>query len=158
MWASPITTKAARSVNLFAVAPTGNGNPGDAIATEEAAGRLRGSDFAKTDRQPALIAGCCVLLDDAPFGGAIDQRISLGDQFGGAFDILGFEQAPHRTDAMAQAGLASTVNRRTVFGHAHAFQRRYSICHSILNNTAVCGGGSNPGAGGTSGFRAPQHP
>ena len=120
------------------------GNPGvDVMAMGEAAGRLSGSDFAKPDGQPALIAGRGILLDDAPLGGAIDQRISLGNQFSGAFDVLGFEQAPHRTDAMAQAGLASTINRRTVFGHAHTFQRRYCICHSILKNTALGGGGSN---------------
>ena len=110
-----------------------------------AAKRLGGGDFAKTDRKPALIAGRGILLDNAPLGGAIDQRIGLGNQFGGAFDVLGFEQAPHGTDAMTQAGLASTVNRRTVFGDAHTFQRRYCICHSILKNTAVGGGWSNWG-------------
>ena len=119
----------------------------DAIAREEAARRLRGSDFAKPDGEAALIAGRRILLDDAPLGGAIDQRISLRDQFGSAFDVLGFEQAPHRTDAMAQAGLASTVNRRAVFGDAHTFQRRYSICHSILKSTAPGGGWSNRAAG-----------
>ena len=117
----------------------------DVSVRELAAGRLSGSDFAKPDSQPALIAGRGILLDDAPLGGAVDQRISLGNQFGGAFDILGFKQAPHRTDAMAQAGLASTVNRRTVFGHAQTFQRRYCICHSILKNTAVGGAWSNQG-------------
>jgi len=119
----------------------------DVSVREEAAGRLSGSDLAKPDSQSALVAGRGILLDDAPLRRAVDQRISLGDQFSGAFDILGFKQAPHRTDAMAQAGLASTVNRRTVFGHAHTFQRRYCICHSILKNTAVGGGWSNRGAG-----------
>src|ERR1700704_5203264 len=44
---------------------------------------------------------------------------------------------------MTQASLAGSVNQGTAFGHAHTFQRRYSICHSNLKNTAVGSGGSN---------------
>src|ERR1019366_7536154 len=61
-WASPITTKAARSVNLFADPPLA-GNPcGDVVTKEQAAARLRGSDLAQPDGQSALITGRSILL------------------------------------------------------------------------------------------------
>src|SRR4051812_37197548 len=124
---------------------------GDTITTEpvgryvreEAEKRLSGSDLAKSDGQPAFIPGRRVLLYDAPLGRAIDQRIGLRHQLSSLFDILGFEQAPHRPNAMAQTGLPSAINQGTMFGHAHAFERRYSICHSNLKNTVVGPAGSN---------------
>jgi hypothetical protein len=44
---------------------------------------------------------------------------------------------------MTQTGLASAVNQGTSFGHAHAFERRYSICHSKFKNTVIGPAGSN---------------
>jgi hypothetical protein len=104
---------------------------------------LSGSDFAKPDGQPAFIARRRVLLNDAPLCRAIDQRISLGNQLRRSLDILGFQQAPHGPDAMTQTGLASAVDQGTAFGHAHAFERRYSICHSNFKNTVIGPAGSN---------------
>ena len=104
---------------------------------------LGGGDLAKPDSQPAFIARRRVLLDNAPLCRTIDQRIGLGHQFSGSLDILGLEQAPHSPDAMTQTGLASAVNQGTSFGHAHAFERRYSICHSKFKNTVIGLAGSN---------------
>jgi len=106
-------------------------------------GFLSGSDFSKPDGQPAFIARRRVLLNDAPLRRAIDQRISLGNQLRRSLDILGLQQAPHGPDAMTQTGLASAVDQGTAFGHAHAFERRYSICHSNFKNTVIGPAGSN---------------
>src|SRR5258708_7629500 len=91
--------------------------------------------FAETQREPALVAGGGVLLDDAPLGGAVNQGVSLGNQLRGCLDVFGREQTAHGTDAMAQAGLASPVYGRPPFRDAHAFECRYSICHSNLKDS-----------------------
>ena len=113
--------------------------PDDRIVMEEMILALNGAltalgrgELAKPERQPALVAGRRVLLDDAPLGGAVDHREGLRDQCGRALGVLRFEQPAHRPDLVTQTSLAGPVDGCPVFGYADALQRGYCVCHGIF--------------------------
>ena len=83
---------------------------------------LRGCDLANPDRETALITCSRILLDDAPFGGAVNHGERLRHDSRGAFRVLGFEQAAERTNLVAQPRSANTIDFRSPLGDAHTLQ------------------------------------
>ena len=93
--------------------------------SETELGWLRG--FGRKSLDPfggaALVARSGVFLDDAPFGGAVDDREgSRKDGFGGRSFFL-VDEAADRSDLVAQAGGAHLIDEGAVFGCADAFNR-----------------------------------
>jgi hypothetical protein len=71
----------------------------------------------------ALIASGGIFLDDAPFGGAVDEREGLRqDGFGGGAFLL-VDQAADRPDLVAQPGPAHLIDFSAVLGGTDALNR-----------------------------------
>lgn len=66
-------------------------------------GRLRRRQLPKVQGQPALIPCRCILLDNAPLSGTIDQSERLRNQSRGALGILRGEQPAHRANLVTKA-------------------------------------------------------
>ncbi len=90
---------------------------------------LSGADGAQAESEAALVAGCGIFLDDAPFGRAINERKGGGNCFGGTFGVLLIEQTAHGADLVAELSFAETVDSGAAFCDADALQRRDCICH-----------------------------
>src|SRR5260370_5083757 len=88
----------------------------------------------QTSLNPALVAGCGVLLDDAPLGGAVDERKGRrkGGLGGACFLLL--NQTADGSDLVAQPRLAKTIDVCLPPGLTHPFQGRNSICHSLCRS------------------------
>src|SRR5438105_9802548 len=91
--------------------------------------KLLGCQLAEPDSQSALVASRRVLLDDAPLGGAVDHRKSLGNQLGCALGVLRFQKAPHRADLVPEPSLAGPVDLRPMRCCADARLRGKCIWH-----------------------------
>src|SRR5713226_3634221 len=92
---------------------------------------LSSSQRLQLPRDPALVAGGSVLLDDAPLCRAVNQRKRLGHGRTGALGVLLLQQPPHRAHLMPETRLTKPVNLSAPLLRAHTFQGRYSIGHSL---------------------------
>ena len=93
--------------------------------SETELGWLRGSGSKSLDAfgGAALIARSGIFLNDAPFGGAVDDREgSRKDGFGGRSFFL-VDEAADRSDLVAQTGRAHLIDEGAVFGCTDAFNR-----------------------------------
>ena len=79
----------------------------------------------------ALISRGRVLLDDAPFCGAVYQRESGRERGLGGARVLLFNQTADRSDLVAQPGFAKTIDFGLPPGLAHPFYGRKSVCHAL---------------------------
>src|SRR5690349_17995119 len=69
----------------------------------------------------ALVARSRIHFNNAPLGGAVNQRKSLRQQCLGSFNVLAVHRAPHGTDLMAQARTALLIHRGAAFDFASVF-------------------------------------
>jgi len=72
--------------------------------------------LAQAQCEPALIAGCRVLLNDAPLGGAIHDRKSRRDGLLRPFDVFLFEEAAQGANLVPQARLSAAIDRGPALG------------------------------------------
>jgi len=91
---------------------------------------LGGGYSPKANREPALIAGSRVLLDNAPFGGAVDDRKRLRHLGLRTSGILLLDQLAQGANLVPQARLPGTINHGPALLDAHTLQGGYSISHS----------------------------
>lgn len=82
--------------------------------------------------QAALITRGRILLDDAPFRGAVDQGIGLRNSLRGTGSVFCFEQTAHLSNLVAQPRLARLVDGIAALGNADALLRGNRIGHGTF--------------------------